>query len=386
MLVKSLKSRVSLLPHNVVLLSTAIVLSALLTPVAHAQQSRDFTYGGDARAYAMGGAGLALNQTRSIRVNPAMLAFDRRDMEPTFPALGIRTTNGIGIDSAGGFLVNGMKNGDSLALTREFSKEDSQFGLNGAVGFRVRNFEISTNVVAAGRLQPNDSLKAWSLNTPGEYEQLPKDVRGDVITSGYYNLPAFAYGMRVPTSKGKNSFGPVGVGVRMKYMTGFYSHYVSDYDSILGLKDSPVASEMNGQDRLTKTGFGMDFGVMAFPNKAKGVSLAFVAANLINPRFTFDGTDRNGNPTRVDLVKTTYSAGVAYERKGTALALDFSDMTGATGPMQVRVGAEQRVWGNIFVRGGYSTSTGPTVGFSLFGVDAAYSKRLPLEVVKTISF
>jgi hypothetical protein len=364
-------------------LSSAILLSALISPSAHAQQSRDFTYGGDARSYAMGGAGLALYQMRSLRLNPAMLAFDRRDIEPTFPALGIRATDGVGIDSAGGFLINGIKNEDALALVREFSARDSQFGMNGAVGFRVRNFEISANLIAAGRLQPNDSLKAWSQNTPGQYESLPKDVRGDVITSGYYNLPAFSYGMRVP---GKNKFGPVGVGVRMKYMTGFYSHYVSDYDSILGLKDAPVAPEMNGQDRLTRTGLGMDFGVMAFPNKAKGVALALVAANLINPRFTFDGTDRNGNPTRVDLVKTTFSAGIAYERRGTAFALDFADMTGATGPMQVRVGAEQRVWGNIYVRGGYSSGTGPTVGFSLFGVDAAYSKRLPLEVVKTVSF
>jgi hypothetical protein len=60
MSVISLASRASSRMRAAFSLSSAILLSALISPSAHAQQSRDFTYGGDARSYAMGGAGLAL--------------------------------------------------------------------------------------------------------------------------------------------------------------------------------------------------------------------------------------------------------------------------------------------------------------------------------------
>ncbi|GAB4455828.1 MAG: hypothetical protein OHK0029_12580 [Armatimonadaceae bacterium] len=363
-------------------LSLASVFAGTATPV-FAQQ--DFIFGGDARLFAMGGAGLALMQTRSSRPNPATLAFERRIPDPTFPTLGFRTSEGMNQDRAGGYLVAGAKPKDAASLARDFGSNDSVFGLSGATAFRYGSLEIGASVIARGTLEPNAALQDWVRNGNRIYESLSPDARGDVFTVGYYNLPSIAYGQMIPAPKQQSH--QVGVGVRLKYMNAFYSHYVADQSALLGLTPANLAPEMNGQERLERTGLGMDFGVMIQPRKRSGFSAAFVVSNLVKPNFAFEGTDRNGNPFRVDPLATTYHAGLGYTSSfGTRVALDVADISGAAGQRQFRAGIEQRVWGPIYARGGYNSVTGATYGLGFFGLDVAFGNQIPLEVTQTLRF
>jgi hypothetical protein len=324
-------------------------------------------------------------QMRSSRPNPATLAFERNVADPTFPTLGFRASGPISRDAGGGFLVNGLKNEDASAIAREFGEGDSRFGVTGGLAFRFGRVELGASAVGLGLLEPNAALRTWSQSRKGDYNSLPVDAKADVYAGGYYNVPTIAYGQTVPTRNLKDY--QVGVGLRLKYMTAVYSHHVPDQRALLGLDPAPLAPEMNGQSRLTRNGVGADLGVMIRPRKGEGFSGALVVANALRPNFAFDSTDRDGNRRRVDLIRTTFTAGLGYQNKyGTTVAVDIVDFTGATGRAELRAGVEQRVWGPLFLRGGFNSTTGLTYGASFYGLDIAVSQRMPLEVVKTISF
>ena len=370
---------------------------SVVSTAAHAQGN--YTFGGDARAFSMGGAGLAILQDRSgTRPNPASLTFESRPFGLNLPSIGVRS-NHFDASSATNFITKGTKGDDATNVAIDFARknvdDDADFGINGNASLRIGKLEISGFAVGRGRLQPNDTLKAWSKNS-GQLNDLTKpqydQSRLDLIGAGYYTLPAVAFASTLPVAK-SNPYN-IGVGVRIKAMTSYYTHYIADayalanQPSIEGGQVSKafLAPEMNGKDYLKQTGVGADFGVLARPRSNQGVSYALVAANLINPGFKFDGTDRNGDPKRYDILKTTLSTGVAYQKKATTVALDWADMTGATGSAQLRAGAEQRI-GNIFaLRAGYNSSTGGTYGIGLFGFDVAFGKKVPLEVIKTLNF
>lgn len=367
--------------------------------LAHPAAAQDYTYGGDARSFAMGGAGIALMQARSGRSNPATLAFENKEADPTFPALGVRATGPVSRDSASGYLTGGFKAKDALSLSRTYGSRDSEFGLNAMAGFRFGHVELGAYAVGTGRVLPNSSLQTWVRNTPREYGLMPQDSRADVYAAGYYNLPSIAYGRSFSLGGRKdgqtkrsllapNNTPELGVGLRLKAMRAVYSHYVADYASLQGVADAQLAPEMNGNDTLTKNGFGADLGFLIRPHSGSGVSGALVVANAVKPNFVFNSTDRNGNSSRVDLLRTTFTAGVGYEalRGGTTLAADLVDFTGAAGPAQLRFGAEQRVWRSLALRAGYSGSAGLTYGLNFFGVDAAFGTKMPLEVVRTFRF
>lgn len=362
-------------------LTIVLSFSALALPA----RAQDLIYGGDARAYSMGGAGLALMHGSSSRPNPASLAFETKTAQPTFPTLGFRSTAGVSKDTSGGFLVNGLKNSDATALARDFGGQDSEFGVNGALGFRYANFEIGASAIGVGRLQPNPSLQLWVNTGQRNFNALPADAKGDIYAAGYYNIPSVAYGQAIPVPGIATH--QVGVGIRVKAMTGVYTHYIADQRALLGLDPSKLAPEMNGEKTLTKKGIGADLGVLIAPKRGVGFSGAVVIANAIHPNFSFDGTDRDGNSTRVNLLKTTVGAGVGYQSKfGTTVVADMVDLTGETGTAQFRAGIEQRIWGQIYLRGGYNSVTGTTYGASAYGLDIAIGKRVPLEVLKTINF
>lgn len=348
-------------------------------------RAQDFIYGGDARAFSMGGSGVALMQSRSSRPNPATLAFERKNADPTFPTLGFRASGPISRDAGGGFLVNGLENKDATAIARDYGTGDSDFGVTGGLAFRYGQVELGASAVGLGRLQPNAALRKWSQTSKGDFESLPANAKADIYAGGYYNVPTISYGQSIPTTNLKDY--QVGVGVRMKYMTGMYTHYVPGQRALLGLDPAALAPEMEGKERITKTGIGADLGIMIRPRKGEGISGALVIANAVRPNFAFDGTDRDGNPTRVNLIRTTFTAGIGYQNKyGTTAAVDVVDFTGAAGKAELRAGVEQRVWGPIYVRGGYNSTTGGTAGVSFYGLDIAVSQRMPLEVVKTVSF
>lgn len=364
--------------------------SALLTALP--ASANDITFGGDARAFAMGGAGVASlagssDQSLGSRSNPAALAFAQGKMRFHFPNIGARADGAISLSKALGYLASNGSGADATTLARDFASRDSVFGINASAGLRVGPLEILGTGVGKGYLLPNDALKAWG--TAGGVGNVPTNARADVVAAGVYSLPQIGVASLLPNQKADRAFN-VAVGARLKYMNAVYAHYFADSSVLNSGSDAFKAPEMNGRDTLTKKGFGADLGVVLESRKLKGLSGGLVVANLIKPNFQFTGqfgpNANGGGGSRVyNLLATTASAGVGYQQAGTTLVADLVDITSAAGTAQFRAGVEQRI-GPLALRAGYNSANGYTYGIGLLGFDIALGNRQPLEVVKTLRF
>lgn len=371
---------------NAISAATALIGLAFLgaaTPQnAHAQT--DITYGGDARYFAMGGAGIALLQERSgSRINPASIAYESQPYALLYPTLGLRAAGGASTGNVTNFLLNGQKLDDARDIAVSFGKQDSDFGINGNVGLRVGKIEVSGSAVARGRILPNAVFSSWSNGD--KTQQIPPGSQVDVFAGGYYVLPAIAGATTLPAKS--DAVRSYAVGGRLKYMRGIYTHdTVNSLALINGGKASP-APELNGKDHITKNGIGLDLGFLARPRKPQAhASYAAVIANAIKPKFDINGTDRDGNFKKYKLLATTISTGMAYQKNNTTFAADLVDITSSAGKAQLRFGAEQKLISNLYLRGGYNSSNGFVYGVGLLGFDIAVGKRQSLELVKTLNF
>jgi hypothetical protein len=361
----------------------AAVALALASAGSARAQFGSVTIGGDARAFAMGGAGVATLGGPN-RSNPASLAFDKGLIKFYPPSIGLRT--GGALDRAGralDYLASQSSGGDTNTiekLARDYARSDSNLGLNGSIGLRFGHIEVQASSVALARLQPSDSLRQWASSGG----PLPDDLRADVLAAGIYSLPQIGAAVTLPDKNTERRYN-VAVGGRLKYLNAVYTHQVLTSQNEEFKAENAV--EMQGKDTLTKKGVGADIGVM-FESRDQTIgrlSAGVVINNFLKPGLTIDGTDRFGNPVRYDLLARTISAGAGFQKGGLTAAADLVDITGAVGSAQLRAGAEQR-FGPIAVRGGYSSGTGFTYGFGIFGVDVAFGRRQPLELVKNIRF
>lgn len=362
---------------------SAALLTVLLAG-SGAKAQNDITYGGDARSFSMGGAGIALMQQQAgFRMNPATLAYEPKTVGFQFPSLAIRSQGAISQGRITNYLFNGQDSSDALVLARESSKEDSVIGANGSVSLRYSHYEIGAQAVARGRIQPNGPLRAWA-NGPTS-QPLPENTRADILAAGYYTFPTIAAGILVPTPK--QSRYSYAVGGRIKYINGVYSHYIADAEAVAGLRGPQLAPEMGGRDTLNKKGAAVDLGVMMQPRRGnRDFTAAVVIENAVKTPIKFRGTDRDGNPKNYDILATTFTAGAAYQKGGFTAAADLADITNSAGGMQLRMGTEYKFNYQLAVRGGYNTATGFVVGVGFFGLDVAFGKNQPLEVVKTLHF
>lgn len=362
----------------------ALAFGALtLSPAARAD---DTAYGGDSRTLGMGGAGIALQPDVNGgegRVNPASLAFERGGVSLSGPGLGFRA-NQVDVGKTAGYFLNGLSASSAADLGRSFATHDSDFGTNGNVGLRFGHLEISAGGVAIGRITPNTALSTWAQAGRTDYSTLPFDAAAHVYGAGIVNLPAVSYAFRIPQAK-PGAF-DLGMGVRLKYMEAVYSHYVADSDTIKGYFDATPAVEMGGKKSLTQQGVGMDFGLTLHPRGRSPFSAALVATNVLGPRFSFAGTDRDGHKVNFNLLATALTAGVGYQRKGTTFAADIADIGASANSTQLRLGAEQRLFRNVFLRSGYCSGTGFTAGVGIAGFSFAYGKHMPLQITRTLNF
>ena len=369
--------------------SLALGLAALMALPATAQ---DITFGGDARAFAMGGAGIASLAGNSIsgmgsRNNPASLAFAKGLMRFHFPNIGARADGAISVTKAADYLINSGSGGDATNLAKRFASEDSRFGLNGSVGLRVGPVEVLASGVAQGYILPNAALQAWGKS--GGTGSVPSNSQADVLASAVYSLPQIGFASQLKSGTGGENF-TVAVGARIKYMNAVYAHYFADKAALDGGTDALKAPEMGGKDTLTKQGVGADLGIMLESKKLLGFSGGLVIANAIKPNFTFTGqfgaNANGGGGTRTyDLLATTATAGVGFQKGGMTAVADLVDITQSIGKAELRAGVEQKL-GPIALRAGYNSATGYTYGLGLGGFDIALGKRQPLEVVRTLRF
>ena len=170
----------------------SILFSALLVAVptvAHAQSS--LTIGQDARAMAMGGAGIGAGITGLA--NPAVLARGR-DIRLQAPRVGLRAGGAIGnignlSDTADFFNKSGTALEDQVSfLARTYATQSSTFGLNLGTAFQVGSLEIGASGVASGKLNPNAALQSWA--NAGGIGLIPNGAGAEVSGVGVYTLPS----------------------------------------------------------------------------------------------------------------------------------------------------------------------------------------------------
>ncbi|WP_395145346.1 hypothetical protein [Armatimonas sp.] len=368
------------------------VIAGAVALIALPAQAQDITFGGDARAFAMGGAGIASLAGNSIsgmgsRNNPASLAFAKGLMRVHYPNIGARASGAISLDKAANFLLTSGSGADATDLARRFASETSGFGLNASLGLRLGPVEFLASGVGQGYVLPNASLQTWGKN--GATGSVPSDARADVLATAIYSLPQIGFATQLKSGSGGENFN-IAVGARLKYMNAIYSHFFGEKATLDSSADALRAPEMNGQDTLTKKGLGADLGIMLESKKFLGFSGGLVIANAVKPNFTFVGqfganANGGGGARTYNLLATTATAGVGFQKGGMTAVADLVDITGAVGKAELRVGAEQKL-GPIALRAGYNSATGYTYGLGLGGFDIALGKRQPLEVVRTFKF
>ena len=381
--------------------STLLFIAATTLAIgsAFAQEQYDYTFGADARAFAMGGAGLAVtrNQTQyERRFNPASLAFNNRGFSLYAPSFSFRADGAISTQKAYGYILGGADISDTTDLVRRFAEEDSVFGFNGNAGFRVGAFELQVGGVAKGRLLPNASLSNWARQG-ANLANVPGDAQADVLGAGYLTLPSIAYAVKIPIAAKDDDVAKgydASVGLRVRFLQSYYTRYFVNQGVVLGNIDPIRAPEMNGREFIRENGVAADLGFLFRPRAGKGLSAAIVTQNLVKPNVAFRASNaglagyqgRIGSNEEFDLLQTTISVGTAYETGGLTLAADIMDIASATRPVDLRFGGEQRFGSAFALRGGYSSNTGITFGAGIFGFDFAFGERLPLEVNKSLRF
>lgn len=342
------------------------------------------TFGADARALGMGGAGIAAGFLN--RYNPGNLAFSRR-FAFQLPSVAVRANGALGdvsnYDAVGKFVEGSGsdRNDAALDVARKFGSRNSDFGFNVGAMVRVGPAELQLGAVAYGKIVPNDTLKAWA--NAGSSGDVPVGAAADLSAVGIA-MPSLGFGFRLPLKElplmGALRSTEIGIGVRAKYFRGIYSRYTASVPTLTsGLVANP-GPELGGADTVEQTGIGGDLGVLAV-TQIDGIEYSggVVLNNIVKPKLSFPSPGGTGT---FDPLRQSVTVGMAARRGGLVIAGDLVDALGAP---ELRAGVEQRI-GPVFLRSGFSSSRGVTYGAGIFGFDVAFGKGQPLEIIRNIRF
>lgn len=362
-------------------LTTAAIILAAGSLVVRAEG--DITFGGNARAFAMGGAGLAVVDElgRTSSANPASLALQSRSFRMGIPSLGLRAS-GIPIRQAWDHITGNPDLNDAVGLARDFGQNTSQFGVSLGALVSYSHLTLGAEGVATAYIIPNEALRDWARNANGNLAALTGNERADLLGAAVYSLPSFAVAERVSPAMSPTR---IDMGAKIKFARALYTHYLASADNIRNNTQGTPAPELAGGTSLSKEGLGVDVGFLMHPRDRQGLSAALVVANLVGPEFTFDGTNSAGAATRYTLQPRSAAVGLAYASGRILAALDGVDLTRAYGPAQARMGVEYTTRAISF-RAGYASSCGLTAGIGWNYLQLAVGNKTPLEIIQTLRF
>lgn len=351
----------------------------LLSPGARA----DVSFLGNARAIAMGGAGLAVvdRSGRTTPDNPAALALLNRRVKLAFPSIGV-SASGVPLDRAFSRLTSNPDRRDAVSLARDFGRRNSDFGAFADWSIRFGHMDLEAYGVGRVRLLPNNALQSWAQTAGGDVTKLTGSERADLLGAAIYSLPTIGIAERISPAGSPTR---TEIGARIKFMHAIYTHYLVNSDNLRNNTAGASAPELNGGSSITKDGFGLDVGFLVHPRDHSGLSGALVVTNLVEPSFVFYGTDTAGAQAKYDLQPRSLSMGTAWEGGKSLFAFDLIDLTRAYGNPQARFGVEYRTrrWA---VRAGYASARGFTAGLGYGWFDIAVGARAPLEITQTLRF
>jgi hypothetical protein len=339
----------------------------------------DTTIGGNARAIAMGGAGLASGDLPGeSAANPASLASKGLRLGLEMPSF---TASVQGADSGEAKSLLGSTTLDpsqviNMAMSLGKGPTVVEATASGGVLLPMLDVRASANIRAV--VTPNDSFKNWA-NSGGLLSGMANDAQADVRAVGVATAPAVGVGFRLPAP------GRMAVGLRLKPGNAYYSHYIVDKNSI-DTRVPVLAPEMEGQQYLKRTSFSADIGVIYSPRIMKSLRLAVMVNNFIEPQpIKFNVISADGLMSR-QVAPRTVSTGAAFVTKQLTVAADWSDLTGAYGDPDFRAGAELRLGAGTAIRGGYNQENGYTYGFGVGSFGVAFSEKAPISVADTVVF
>lgn len=342
----------------------------------------DITLGGDARAVAMGGAGLASGDNQAVGMNPATLADTGMRFAIQWPSVDARMQGASYLDTLKLIGNPSLKPKDAIDYAIDLGSKDIRLDASATAGLLLPKMDLQVKAAIRTEIKPNDAFKAWAKS--GGTGTAPTDASADVYAGGLATLPSLGVGFHLPVDA--DTTGKIAIGVRLKPTTAYYSHYVIDSDAITA-HTPKLAAEMGGNDYLKQGSFSADLGIQYTPAKAPNAHFALVVNNLVEPQpIQLSSTAPNDLYAR-QLAPRSISAGAAIVNDRVTLAADLVDITGAYGTPQIRVGSELRLPGNLLaIRGGYNTATGFTAGIGIGGFGIAFSKSTPIMLSQSITF
>jgi hypothetical protein len=336
----------------------------------------DLSLGGTARAIAMGGAGLASGESpEGAALNPANLADAGARLGIEWPTVQTRMTGGRYTNA---FKLVGspvLRAGDAASFATGLGRDDVTLDASGSVGLLLPKSDLRANAALRVKVLPNASFEHW-VQTGGT---MPADAHVDTVGVGMANWPSFGMGFYLPSDPYVS--GLVGMGVRFKRTSVYYTHYTMN---AAGGTSSVLAPEMAGRDFHRATSFSADLGFTYMPPGTDHLRFAFVIDNLVQPKAldvasAFLPADRQ-------VLPRAYSLGSAYIDTNLTLAADWVDIRGARDRPQLRLGVEARLPRAWALRGGYNTKYGFSVGLGWESIGIAYSERAPLLLSQSFAF
>lgn len=343
----------------------------------------DVVLGGDSRAAAMGGAGLASGEAQDAYLNPAFLAESGMRFGIEMPHITTRLS-GAGLGDAFD-LLGSTKIGatEALDLVRELGDGPTRLDATARAGVQLPKMDLSVSAQLRTDIIPNEAFRSW-VRAGARSDDVAHlaDARADLYAGGMAQLPSFAVGVHLPLPQER---GKLAVGVRVKPTQAYYSHYVVDAAAITGGEARP-ADEMGGKEYLKAHSFSADLGVLYSPPRHPDLRFAAVATNLIEPKAIEFAVPTLDGMFSQQIAPRSYSVGAAFVRAQMTLAADLVDVTESYGDRQVRVGAELRLPLGIALRGGYNSASGFTGGIGLGSFGIAVSKRTPIMLSESLTF
>ncbi|MHB9023351.1 MAG: conjugal transfer protein TraF [Armatimonadota bacterium] len=340
----------------------------------------DITLGGNARSVAMGGAGLAADDSpAAATVNPAALA-------STGPRIGVQLptvnagTEGLGFSDAFNLLSKATVDPDQ-ALDYALTLGEKLTNLSSTVdaGLLLPYSDVRMNAALRTEVRPNESFKQWLAS--GANGEVPADARADIRAGAVTTLPSVGVGFHLPFGQ---SLGRMAVGVRLKPTQTYYSHYVVDAASLQSNTAVPDP-EMGGASYRKQSSVSADLGFLFTPRALPNARLGLVVNNALEPAAIRLPTQTDGVLTR-QIAPRTVSAGAAYVTDYLVLAADVVDITKAVGNPQLRLGAELRGNTGVALRGGYGSDTGFTAGVGYGNLGIAFTQNTPIMLTQSITF
>ena len=348
---------------------------------------------GGSRAAGMAGAGLALplDIGNNHRLNPAMLGYAQARLSFQYPEFGYHL-DGITLSDLqnkfGNLGQGGVDSNKLISIAQTLGDGQKTIGVDASLGIEFGGFSLDGDGSANITTVPTQALVADTK--AGSLTNLNDQLDAYGLTD--YEVGA-SYGHLIPTTTGHLS-----IGATLKSVTAYYAHqYVNGSTITTGSGSTIAAPEMGGADYLKQSGVGADLGLLYDSGKNSNVYYGMTITNFIEPNISFTHfvpvTDPNSGATtetqsnNIDPFRRTFNLGVGGVVNGKILlAADYYDIFNQNDNGQLRLGAEYAFGHGFALRGGYNTTTGFTVGFSVLGINFAYASNSELSAALGVKF